>query len=222
MVTRNLGAWLRPVGALLLLAVLTLAQATTILPVFVEPGGGRDVEFRVFGDVGVGFPAFSIDLTRTVYTPTSADVGGRCTAWGTIHCDFFAGKYSLVLKHAGTTSDFITVDWGSDPTLNDDGSVSVGFNLHYYSGPFADGFDEGLFAEFPVVQSFLRTPESYCERVAVRPDLSCRYEQEFFYPFGLSSGFGIVDLAPIPQPSTPALLGTALLGLLWFRRRVTS
>ncbi len=219
MVTRYPGAWLRSCCALLPLAVLTPAPATTILPVFVEPGGGRDVEFHVFGDVGVGWPAFSIDLTRSAYTPTTAEVEGRCTTWGTIHCSFFDGKYSLVLTHAGRTSDFITVDWGSDPRLNDDGSFSVAFSLHYYSRPFADGFDEGLFDDFPVAQSFLRSPENYCENVAGRPDLSCTYEQEFFFPMGLSSGFGLVDLAPIPQPATPALLGTALLGLLWSRRR---
>lgn len=218
MLTRWFRSWLRFCSSLVLLAFTQGAQATTILPVFVEPGGGRDVEFHVFGDVGIGY--FDVDITRAVFTPTTAEVDGHCTQFVSIHCQFFVGKYSLVLTHTdGTTSDFITVDWGANPILNPDGSFTVDFKLNYYSRPFDDGFDLDLFDDFPVWQSLVRVPENYCERVAGRPDISCTYEQEFFYPFGLSSGFGIVDLAPIPQPATLVLAGTALMGLVWLRRR---
>ncbi|MBL8359769.1 MAG: hypothetical protein JNN18_04680 [Rubrivivax sp.] len=204
----------------MLVALTQGAQATEILPVFVEPGGGRDVEFHVLGQVGTGFPNFTLDVLRSAYTPTTAEVSGRCTTWGTIHCDFFEGKYALVLTQSGdVTSDFITVDWGGNRTINDDGSVSIDFSLAYYSRPFAEGFDQGLFDEFPIAQSMLRVPANHCEYIAVRPEVSCAFEEEFFFPFGLTSGIGIVDLAPIPLPATPALLGTALLGLTWIRRR---
>lgn len=220
MFARCLHSWLRFCRSLLLVAMAHGALATEILPVFVEPGGGRDVEFHVFGQVGIGFPNFALDISRAAYTPTTAEVEGRCTTWGTIHCSFFAGKYALVLTHTdGTTSDFITVDWGGNPTLNDDGSTSVDFSLAYYSRPFPDGFDLGLFDDFPVVQSLLRSPENHCDRIAERPDISCVHEEEFFFRFGLTSGIGIVDLAPIPQPSPLALIGAALLGVLWSRRR---